>query len=408
MREIATALHLPIADNLLELHKIEHALEKLDRQGKALVLIIDDLPGLSPQRLRELLLLRLFERQGRKLVAVLLLAPDPEGGAVLKGDHRDLRAHLDVILQVAPVKAAAPDQNGEDGLIGLGPAVHTPGTGLASPAGEAKRRTPLPPADRDLSGVLHFSHDSRGMGHPLAALVLGGLMVAGALLTLGGHAKPWGPGVVAQLLTGKITSEPCEGHGSQTGEVQVPAPAAPPDPGTAVITPPPAAQSPELQAAAPAPLMAGDPPQGTPTADPAATPAGTRRIVQHNESLTVIVAEHYPGQEKLGLDAAILANPAIANANMIIPGQVIYLPSLGPGEDAIRLADSLYYAVYGRYYSAASLKGDLAWLAKQDARYLVRTTRDTNGATMHRVFLGGYPTIPDLQEARKSVKLISK
>ena len=154
--------------------------------------------------------------------------------------------------------------------------------------------------------------------------------------------------------------------------------------------------------------MAGDPPQGTPTADPAATPAGTRRIVQHNESLTVIVAEHYPGQEKLGLDAAILANPAIANANMIIPGQVIYLPSLGPGEDAIRLADSLYYAVYGRYYSAASLKGDLAWLAKQDARYLVRTTRDTNGATMHRVFLGGYPTIPDLQEARKSVKLISK
>jgi hypothetical protein len=123
-------------------------------------------------------------------------------------------------------------------------------------------------------------------------------------------------------------------------------------------------------------------------------------VVQKGESLTKIITQYYPGQEKSGLEAAILANPEISREDVIHPGQVLNLPRINVSEQVLFLHDQRLYALYGSYYSAASWAGDKPWLEKNQVRFLVRVTRESTGRVIYRVFLGGYETAEDLKEAQ--------
>jgi hypothetical protein len=131
----------------------------------------------------------------------------------------------------------------------------------------------------------------------------------------------------------------------------------------------------------------------------------TQVLVSKGEGLSKIIARHYPqGQERTVLDAVILANPEINRENVILPGQAINLPKVNFKEQTVQLQDGLLYALYGSYYSAASWKGDKLWLEKKGVRFLVRITRDASGRMIHRVFLGGFATLADLQAAQHLLK----
>ncbi len=114
--------------------------------------------------------------------------------------------------------------------------------------------------------------------------------------------------------------------------------------------------------------------------------------------------QNYAADKKLGLVALILANPEIANEDLIYPGQVLYLPEVNFDKKTIRLKDNLFYAIYRRSLSSKDDKESTSWLAKKKLGYVLRDTRDSRGNTVHRVFLGGYETEEELEKALASLK----
>jgi hypothetical protein len=127
-------------------------------------------------------------------------------------------------------------------------------------------------------------------------------------------------------------------------------------------------------------------------------------VVRSNESLAKIVTEYYRDYEQIGLEAVILANPDISDANYITPGQILSLPEINHATGEIKLPDESLYALYGIYTSSASLSRDLAWLATRGIRYEVREIRGPKDVMLNHVFLGGYQESRELQEARKRVR----
>lgn len=139
-------------------------------------------------------------------------------------------------------------------------------------------------------------------------------------------------------------------------------------------------------------------------AAPTQVSSGSKLVVQAGDSLTRIVNRNYPENQKIGLGAVILANPAIVREDTIHPGQNLFLPEINFANQTIRLQNNLFYAIYGTYRSAVSLKEDTTWLAKKKVHFVVRNTKDSRGIAVHRVFLGGYATEEELEKAFGDVK----
>jgi type II secretory pathway predicted ATPase ExeA len=135
--------------------------------------------------------------------------------------------------------------------------------------------------------------------------------------------------------------------------------------------------------------------------------ASTQLKAQAGDSLNRIVNRNFPDNKKLGLVALILANPEIADENKILPGQTFYLPEISSDKARIRLRDQQFYAIYGRYLTAESLKKDTSWLQQKNVHFVLRDTKNSKGKVVHRVFLGGYSTEAELEKALKSVNLKS-
>ena len=76
-------------------------------------------------------------------------------------------------------------------------------------------------------------------------------------------------------------------------------------------------------------------------------------------------------------------------------------------KETIRRKDQRFYAIYGRYQSAAILKIDTSWLEKKQVHFVIRDTKGDRGIVVHRLFLGGYETEEELAEALKSLNLKS-
>ena len=149
----------------------------------------------------------------------------------------------------------------------------------------------------------------------------------------------------------------------------------------------------------------GDAPLSSPRpAAPTQVSSASKQVVQVGESLTRIVDRNYPENQKMGMVAVILANPAIASEDTIHPGQILYLPEINFAKQTIRLENNLLYAIYGTYRSAEDLKEDATWLAKKKVHFIVRDTKDFRGNAVHRVFLGGYATEEELEKALGDVE----
>jgi type II secretory pathway predicted ATPase ExeA len=133
------------------------------------------------------------------------------------------------------------------------------------------------------------------------------------------------------------------------------------------------------------------------------SPASTKLIIRAGDTLSSIVNRHYPGNKKLGQVALILANPELTNANMIYPGQALYLPEINSAKETIRSRDKLFYVVYGRYVNLNSLKKGSSWLEQRKVHFVLRDTKDSSRNVVHHVFLGGYATEAELEKALESV-----
>jgi LysM repeat protein len=155
------------------------------------------------------------------------------------------------------------------------------------------------------------------------------------------------------------------------------------------------------------PLELGGTPPPSPEPAPQVPPAPSQLIAQAGDSLGRIANRSYPADNRLGLDALILANPEIDNEGKIFPGQVLFLPEINFPKETIRLKDQRFYAIYGHYQSASSFKIDTSWLEKKQVHFVIRDTTGPRGIVVHRVFLGGYETAEELAEALKSLNLKS-
>jgi type II secretory pathway predicted ATPase ExeA len=137
--------------------------------------------------------------------------------------------------------------------------------------------------------------------------------------------------------------------------------------------------------------------------EPSKSESRSYQISERDKSLTDIAASRYPGHEKVAIEAMILANPEIVREDLISPRQIIRLPQVFVAGNRFQLDDGLFYAPYGRYYAPLSLQRYLSWLDKKQIRHIVRQTQETDGRTLNRVFLGGYETEADLIKAQQGI-----
>ena len=142
-----------------------------------------------------------------------------------------------------------------------------------------------------------------------------------------------------------------------------------------------------------------------PAPDPLASAARSVQIkIKRGESLSRIIAQHYPENKEIGLVAIILANPKINRDGIIYSGQVLKLPKLDSTDKTIQLQDNLFYALYGIYYYDADLKRETLWLNKNQVRFLVRSSKGSKGKNINRIILGGYETKDDFGKSSAEYK----
>jgi type II secretory pathway predicted ATPase ExeA len=161
---------------------------------------------------------------------------------------------------------------------------------------------------------------------------------------------------------------------------------------------------------APAPNEPASRPQPTPEVgqvQPNSGPSGPEATVYtvspQDKNLTNIVANHYLGNKKIGVEAVILANPNLTSENLIHPSERILLPRVDPDRSIIILNDNLLYAPYGRYQPSPSLQQDLDRFKKLQVRYALRKTADSANRVLYWIFLGGYEKEAQLIEARRTL-----
>ena len=70
----------------------------------------------------------------------------------------------------------------------------------------------------------------------------------------------------------------------------------------------------------------------------------------------------------------------------------------------MQLRDNLFYAYYGRYDSADAMKRVTSLLEQKGVKYTTIANDGQRGTTSHRILLGGYETVADLQKALDLVK----
>jgi general secretion pathway protein A len=126
-------------------------------------------------------------------------------------------------------------------------------------------------------------------------------------------------------------------------------------------------------------------------------------VSPQDKNLTSIVASHYLGNKKIGVEAVILANPSLTSENLIHPSERILLPRVDPDRSIIVLNDNLFYAPYARYQPSPLLQQDLERFKKLQVRYALRKTEDSANRILYWIFLGGYEKEAQLIEARRSL-----
>lgn len=432
LSEVSRGLSLPVnGDHVFELHELEEKLRELHNQHKHPVLIIDDAHLLSMHNLSEITLLHLMEINGNKLIFIILVGDDehftelkffdsnrfinksniklnlqPLGQSEII-EYLDQRLRLcsssfdsyfepdcsDVIYHMTAGVPRSINQLCDDVLL----------SGMTRGREKINRMNcacifELKPTE------CQFAQNNCGASKTTISLGIGLVLLLGAVIIFYGVGRDRLQSLISvnKLIALPLQAPaPAETKGTPNSlrdkPLRVVAQKTPSDKpsgvGAGVILSDQVSSTPDMESEGELPISR--PEESVPHA---------KRVVRSNESLTKIVTGHYRDYEQIGLEAVILANPAISNGDVITPGQILSLPKINHTTGEIELPDKTLYALYGIYTSAASLTNDLAWLAKRDIRYEVRETRGPNGVMLNHVFLGGYQKSQELQEARKRVR----
>ncbi len=436
MHEIATALQAEMQpDDYFDLNEFEEALIEARRNEKYVMLVVDDAHLLSDQGLEAIWLFSNIERNAQKLLKILLVGQEELNQRLAQHKLKHLSPGITLSCQLAPLSPHETMEYISQRLEKAGSsfdACFEPGChdllveitgGLPQRINQACDKALQACMDAGISKInphilgnlarvnrtgLFSGANIRGHGRPWLAIALG----VGMLTSIGFFGFMGLPGNGFQKMAQKFYF-----LGRSSADT--------PGPNPATITPgnasPQDLKAPGSEGKAPLkPEKSETPGPGISETSLQPKPvsetkkeaekleSSSYRITKEDKSLTSIAARRYPGHEKMGIEAIILANPEIANENLIYPGQILHLPQIDFADNRIRWGDGLFYAPYGRYYSPLSLQRDLAWLEKEKVRYVVRKTRGTDGRTLHRVFLGGYETEGDLQEVQKGMVKKSK
>ncbi|MCL4501491.1 MAG: AAA family ATPase [Deltaproteobacteria bacterium] len=129
-----------------------------------------------------------------------------------------------------------------------------------------------------------------------------------------------------------------------------------------------------------------------------------RREVKKGDTLSIIASQVYKGSEGFGVEAVLLDNPRITNRDLIHPGEVVFLPGIKANGQIIQLRDNLFYAHYESFGSTDAMKRITSFLEQKGIKYTIIPYDRRRGAASHRILLGGYKTLADLQKAQEVVK----
>lgn len=430
LSEVSKELDLPASgDHVFELHELELKLRELHNQHKHLILIIDDAHLLSKHNLNEITLLNLVEVNGKKLISIIIVGNDESLSMINIYKSNNIIQQIDIKFNLQPLDQSELIEYIDQRLRLFNSNFDycfKPDCSdlIYQMTGGVPRRINQLCADVLLSGMTgglkkinrinltrifalkptacQFARNNCGATKATVSLVIGAVLLLGAGIIFHGV----GPARLRSLLSSpkliaspRQVPAPAEAGGTPIDLREKPLQVV--DQKTPSVRHAGAGEKGIQGDQVSSPDMAGE--GELPSSRPEESVPHTEWVVRSNENLAKIVARHYRDDEQIGLEAVILANPAISNEDFITPGQTLSLPAINHTTGEIELPDKSLYVVYGIYTSAASLTNDLAWLAKRDLRYEVRKTRASNGVTLNHVFLGGYKKSQELQEARKRV-----
>jgi len=129
------------------------------------------------------------------------------------------------------------------------------------------------------------------------------------------------------------------------------------------------------------------------------SPSISYQVTSRDNSLSKIVATHYPNNKQVGFAAVILANPQITIENLIFHGQQLLLPKINKSNNIIILNDNLYYILYDKYNDKSQASKSVSMLKDLKIRYVVIETQQSFYKKVYRIYLGGYEDEEKLKEA---------
>lgn len=420
VQTMAAALGLTLRDrDLVNFTAFAQGLKAAVKGGRNPVLLVDDAQDLTDDHLTEIWLLSQMEHDDGLLLPILLVGRNSLVKKLDSRSHERLRAQIGARFTLPPLTP-------EETILYLdhrlrqvgssfsacfspecsGPLFATTGgvprrlNQRAREALERCRREGLPWVSRALlSGESRSLPDlgavppkpRRGRKMALAAALVLALSLSGYGLYrhLPEGLTPWRTGTSNAPLA--VTQKAAETSSPKTEPVaEGPTGAAPEGPGSGSSLPPPEARRPSEPP--PVAAAAPSPPETRKSAE------ATYRVLP-DDYLTKIAAKLFPRQPKIGYVALLLANPDLGESDLLFPGQVLKLPEVNPENGVIKV-NGQYFYLWRRFFGETpELSGLREKLEKDGIRLMVKESWPARNKTVYRLFVGGYDSEPELQEA---------
>jgi len=453
-------IHAEQEENFQILEELQTELEKLDDQGKRVVLIIDEAHLLSEAALEDIRLLSNIERNNKKLIQIVLVGQDEIYETLQKDSLKTLKQRISINRHLRPL-----NQKETTEYINHRLQVAGRQTPLFSPKARAliwKRSQGVPRL------INHICDNAMLIGYAAEAKLIRSKLVREVITDMdAGHKKgktrpfvqignlKWVGATVAvlflavvivkyfsvhQLILADNVSEnkmtpvrqPQEATMTQS-ENQKPLALVPPktqavekapetdlsDAQTAKSEPVVASiesdalekptiettRKPESESEEPReliPAMMQNPENLKLVSEIAQIPVATK-MVEPNDSLSSMARKNYGYSNHTLLDLIHMANPDIKDINQIYTGQVVNMPQIQKKDLIHKDKTGNYYIHFASFYEV-----EAAWQCLRDLRYkdqksfVIATHQQKN--EVYRVYYGNYKSLEDAQKEIENLR----
>jgi type II secretory pathway predicted ATPase ExeA len=440
---IAQSLAVTLREgSLVNLTPLADAFQEAARQGNFFLLLLDDAHLLTDQHLEEIYIISQMEQQGQQLMPIILVGRKGLGQKLASNVNQRLRnlvhknlsltgltfeettRYIDHRLKHVGSSFAACFADGCAGQLfsrtgGIPRRINQVCDQALNRAWQENRNR----VTRDLLGDQEPTPFNKPLAPPprwsflkSSGAVLAGLLVislAGYVLYinyLGPAGKTSPPVVDTAVPPAKTLPAPPE-------EKTLPAPVTvspppPPDQADPELASQPASPTPDLKASEePEPSReltreetATVPPPDNQAPAPETPRAAAHKVAPEDGGLLKIVAVYYPDDQEIAYDAVILANPRIANEDIIYPGQNLSLPKIDKEDQVITLSNNQHYRIYQTSFISSEVERAVSTLKERQVPFLVRKTWLLNAGPIYRIFVGGFESKEELKEAMALAK----